>query len=250
MASTFEMPHIVEYDECDMTQQISIPMIFSVMMIVSNAQSEALNVGDAYVHSLGLGWIILEYQVDIIRRPRENEEITLSTTAREFNNYFAKRDFNMIDADGNAIVQAHALFALMDMNKRKITKIPQDMVACYEPTLVKRIKRGVDAIPELTADQITHAADFTVRYTDIDFNQHVNNSRYFDWMINALDFDFLNQHEVKHIAIRFDKEVGQKDTITSQAAVDPVAQQTVHEIRFADGHLSAQAVLDWTTNAN
>ena len=48
---------------------------------------------------------------------------------------------------------------------------------------------------------------YRARYDDLDTNHHVTNSHYFSWFIDMLDRDFLKNHVVETIDIKFDKEV-------------------------------------------
>ena len=45
------------------------------------------------------------------------------------------------------------------------------------------------------------------RYTDLDFNGHVNNTRYLDWCCDALGIDTMRGAYLKHFAVNFDAEV-------------------------------------------
>lgn len=246
MPKTYDISHKVKYYECDMTKQVSVPMLLNLAILVSNMQSEDLQVGDDFVHERGMGWIVLQYDIDIKRRPMVDEVVTLRTMARKFNAFFANRDFVFIDADGEEIIKIHSLFSLMDMEKRKLVRIPKEMVQGYEPEVVKRISRGEAPASITDDDVIAYEKQYGVRYTDIDFNLHVNNSHYFDWMIDVLDVDFLNQHEITTMNIRFEKEVSASDTVTSQAVMNDEQTQSKHRILFSDGGLATEAVINWT----
>ena len=45
------------------------------------------------------------------------------------------------------------------------------------------------------------------RYTDIDVNQHVNNTKYLDWCCNALGIETMKTHCMSHFMLNYDKEV-------------------------------------------
>lgn len=244
MSQVYDTNHVIRYYECDMTTKLSIPMILNLAILASNLQAESLSIGDDFVHAHGLGWIVLQYDIQIKRRPIVGETVKIETVAKEFTSYFANRDFNFYDEQGELLIEIHSLFAMMDMTKRKMIRIPDEMAAGYEPDVVKRIKRGPGPESISSDDEILHDQMYAVRYTDIDFNHHVNNSRYFEWMIDGLGAAFLNGHEATQIQIRFEKEVGQNDIVTSQIVLDSEKMRTKHRI-MVDDQLSAEATINW-----
>ena len=47
---------------------------------------------------------------------------------------------------------------------------------------------------------------FKVRYTDIDSNQHVNNTKYVDWAIETLPEEIVNNYYLDEVKVTFEKE--------------------------------------------
>jgi medium-chain acyl-[acyl-carrier-protein] hydrolase len=245
MAEVFSMQHEVLYYEADFTGKLSLPMIFNLAVLSSTEQSIALNIGPDYVHAHGLGWIILQHVVDIKRRPRIGENLTLTTLAKEFNPFFAKRIYTIADESGIEIVNIDALYALIDMDKRKLARIPDDIVNAYEPERVKKIPRQPEPILFAKDEQGALQQDYRVRYLDIDSNQHVNNSKYFDWLQDVLDSDFVKTHEPTHLNIKYEHEVRLGDTVASEAKLIDDETLSVHRI-WSGETLSAEAHINWT----
>ena len=48
--------------------------------------------------------------------------------------------------------------------------------------------------------------NFKVRYTDIDSNNHVNNTKYIDWAIETLPEDIVNNYVLDEVKVTFEKE--------------------------------------------
>ena len=243
MAEIFSMQHKVLYYEADVTDKLSLPMIFNLAVLSSTQESIALGIGPDYTHAKGLGWIILQHVVTINRRPRTDETVTLQTVAKEFNPFFAKRMYRILDADGNILVDIDALYALIDMDKRKMARIPEEMVDAYQPERVKKIPRQPEPVLVDDSKAIDREQPYAVRYLDIDSNQHVNNSKYFDWMQDVLDTEFVKTHEPIQLNIKYEQEVRLGDTIKSEVQFD--GDTTVHRI-WSGETLSAEASIQWT----
>lgn len=247
MAEVYSMQHEVLYYEADVTGKLSLPMIFNLAVLSSTQQSVDLGVGPDYAHANGVGWIILQHVVDIKRRPKIGEKVALETLAKEFNPFFAKRLYRIVDEAGNELVSIDALYALIDMEKRKMARIPQEMVDAYEPERVKKILRQPEPDRMIGDIPVDFDQQYAVRYLDIDSNRHVNNSKYFDWMQDVLGPAFLETHEPTHLNIKYEHEVLLGDMIRSEAQI--MEDKSVHRIWSGDT-LSAEAHIDWTKSEN
>ena len=213
----FEKEHQVSYYECDATRRITIPMLINIMMHVSGEQSHALGVGDEQLNDKGLAWIVLQYEMNITQVPEFYKTIKVTTQAMSYNKLFCYRDFNVYDEAGNLCVTAHSTFVLLDVTQRKMVRIQDEVVAPFEAEFSKKLIRTPK--PEKVADELTVSNEYRVRYLDIDSNQHVNNSKYIDWAMDTLDYEFLTTHKLTYLNIKFEKEVYYGDRIQSQMSL-------------------------------
>ncbi|MDR3190383.1 MAG: acyl-ACP thioesterase [Lactobacillaceae bacterium] len=246
MPKIFEMPHEILYYEADATGKLSLPNILNLAILSSTKQTDELGVGPDYTHDLGLGWIILQHNMTITRRPAIGETIILQTQAREANPFFCMRDYTFIDASGQVIVQIDSMYAMIDMQKRKVARIPEGYVDVFEPIVVKKIPRLPE--PQLIAEdeQVDIEQDYRVRFTDIDSNQHVNNSKYFDWVQDVLGDGYIRTHEAVSVNIKFEQEVRSGNIISSRV----VKQGDVTKHQIYNGEiLAAEASVSWVANA-
>ncbi|WP_252902544.1 acyl-ACP thioesterase domain-containing protein [Paucilactobacillus hokkaidonensis] len=129
-----------------------------------------------------------------------------------------------------------------------MAKIPASIIDPYHSTEVKRIQRiaNPDAIE---ADEAVDSNQYRVRYYDIDSNHHVNNSHYFDWMLDVLGADFLKTHTLKKMNIKYAREIRYGQMVDSFATVPQTDSQdtelmTKHEIKV-DNVLTTQANCWW-----
>ena len=247
MAVEFRMPHDVVYYEADVTGKLSLPMIYNLAILSSTQQAIDLDIGPEYTHAKGLGWVVLQQLVTIKRRPKDGETITLMTKAKQFNPFFAKREYRLIDADGNDLVIMNGLFSMIDMNKRKLARIPKDMAEAYQPEHVRKIPRDPEVTPFDETRDADYVQEYVVRYLDIDSNHHVNNSKYAEWMSDVLPVEFLTSHEPTAMNIKYEHEVLPGNKIKSE--VQLVDNVTKHRIWFGDV-LSAEATIEWTAANN
>ncbi|WP_270280395.1 acyl-ACP thioesterase domain-containing protein [Enterococcus gallinarum] len=242
MVAKYQKEHEVAYYECDINQTMTFPAMLGVAIKVSEEQSAVLERGPEYIRSFGLTWIITTYHITVNRLPMVGEQIMVSTQAKEYNKYFCYRYFWLHDAQGNELVKIESVFALMDLETRKVSSVPDEIVAPFESEKIKRIKR----YPKINSPEKGHFLPYRVRFYDIDSNQHVNNAMYFNWLLDVLGYEFLTTHQVKEITIRFDREVEYGNLVEShfETIRDENDLETLHEIRIGETTY-CEAAMKW-----
>lgn len=230
----YKAKHLVKYYECDTTKKMTLPMLSNIMIHTSGEQSHLLGVGDDFVNELGLSWVILQYEMKFTRVPEFAEEITITTQALSYNKLFCYREFKVFDANGEECVTALTTFALINTEKRKMARIPEEIITPYNVEFNKKLVRTPK--PEKIGEEAA-STEYRVRFLDIDRNQHVNNSKYFDWALDSLEYDFLTSHELDYVNIKFEKEVHYGNEITSSVSMTELEDgrvSTAHQISTGD----------------
>jgi len=241
----FKQEKEITYFMCDRTNRLTLSMLVNILMDVSEKHSAYLGTGEEVVKGMGYNWIILHYEFQIEKIPKVNERVEIETIATEYNKLFTYRDFIVRGKDNNEIITVKTTFALMDLEKRKMARLPEEIIAPYQATFSKRIRRNTK--PQPVDNERASQKVYSVRYFDIDSNNHVNNSQYINWLLDSMDGTFLATHTVKHGIITFDKEVNEEDTVTSSSS-RRVANNSItdHQITV-DGTIHATASFHWDT---
>ncbi|MTV82401.1 acyl-[acyl-carrier-protein] thioesterase [Secundilactobacillus folii] len=251
-ASTFSEQHQITFYEADVTNTVTPAMLVNMIILASEHQTTALGVGSDVVAKQGLGWVVTQYKMDITRLPKADETITLTTRATCYNRYFAFREFWVHDSDGKECVHVESIWVTMDHETRKIVTIPANIIEPFESEKVKMIPRLARPKKLTDRDQLL-SKKYRVRYFDIDGNGHVNNARYFDWLLDALPMSFLTRHDLTGINIRFENEVQYHHMVTSEATLltdinEPIV--TKHHIVTEDGGIATEAEFHWRPITN
>ncbi|QII83036.1 acyl-[acyl-carrier-protein] thioesterase [Jeotgalibaca arthritidis] len=232
---TFRTNHQVRSHECDIQGEMTIPSLINEMVHVSGVQSAALGNTEESMLEKGLSWIIIQYHMDIKRIPKKDERIMFETEALSYNRFFTYRVFRAFDTSDNLLVEVMTTFSIMDMESRKMTRIDKAIVAPYQAEEIRSLLRQPKIQPVDEDNQLT--MPYRVRYLDIDANKHVNNSKYFDWIINTVDMAFMLEHRITAITIKYEKEVEFGNMIDSSLSMTEESNGqivTAHQIKNGD----------------
>lgn len=239
---TFSIEMEVPYYFVNFTGDIRLSALVDMMLLTSEKQLHQADADSTeMVKNNGLGWVVVQYHMDVKKMPRLGQKLKITTQATSYNKYFFYRDFWVDDEDGNRMVEATSAFVLIDIKARKIVSAAdrlEDKFGAEETTKLVRFPR-VKVPDEFDFEQAQH-----IGYYNIDVNKHVNNSYYFDWMVDTLDMDFISSHSLKSMDIKYDKELNMASDPVSYAKLDNTNNKSIHWIKNGD-FLNVVAQFEW-----
>ena len=128
---------------------------------------------------------------------------------------FFPRYYRITDADGNELVNAAALWALMDRESRTMAAPEKAGVTVHgaAPPWTALWPRA----PKLPATEETQ--QFRVPYSYLDLNGHMNNTRYFDLAEDRMP-PALRAAAVRDIRMEYTGEARPDETLTLRCSVE------------------------------
>lgn len=228
---TLIRPHTVKIFECDRKKRLRLHCLFNLLQDVADEHADALGVGYDFCLSRGIGWVGANYHLKIDRLPQWRESFSLSTWASGKTAVSGIRDFKAETPDGEILFRASSQWALIDLVRGRpvsVTKNLSDYVLRDE----RMIDTDFPVIP--LPEREDSAAEFSVRYDDIDINDHVNNAVYPLWAQEGLPHDFVKSRDVVEMEIAFKKPALLDDKIKSVVQIDNDVLMTTHRIASSD----------------
>jgi acyl-ACP thioesterase len=182
---------VVRFGVIDRSDRLTLDAVFQLFQEAAISHAENLGVGREDMARSRQVWILSRMSVLIDRRPQYGETLTVRTWPRGGERLFALRDYDIRDASDAPVVRARSGWLVIDMEKRRPLR-PQSVM----DTLPQN--EGLDALPSGAAGLeerpgLQKTAGRKAAYTDIDYNGHVNNVRYIQWIEDALDPALLEQ---------------------------------------------------------
>ena len=201
--------------DTDCLRRLRLSRLFTFLQEAAIAHTEALGMGRAKTLDKGLLWVVTLQQAKITRLPVYDEHVTLESTPGETMHTFFPRYYRLTDADGNELVNAAALWALMDAETRAmIFPEKRGVHIDAQPTPWKTFLPRPPKLPESPQE-----STFTVPYSYVDLNGHMNNTRYFDLAEDLLP-DEVRRKNVREILTEYTGEAKTGETLQLALSVN------------------------------
>ncbi|PWK28498.1 acyl-ACP thioesterase [Arcicella aurantiaca] len=223
----------IRITEVDAHSKLTIPALNGLLQEMAWRHSVVAKVS---VHDLSaqhnISWVLSRLKIWIDRLPNYDETVTVKTYVQEIDKYFYHRDFKVFDQEGNEIIRANSVWGLMDIVRRRITSVP-DWMRAITPTdtnekYVEKVSGKILGISNVETER-----RFDIRWHDIDSNQHVNNTKYVEWLLESIPTDILNNGTLRSIDMIFKNESVFGDKITTQSQA--IENGFIHRILNQNG---------------
>ena len=172
----YTMPYTLRSRDVNMFQRLRSSQLFELMQEAATDHSELLGAGVDVIRAQNLMWVLARQNVEIERMPSYGEKITIETWPGKTVHSLYPRYYRLLDEEGGAIINSSAIWLLADMNERAL--VPSSRSG-FEFSFEKR---GMEiSLPSPPRSFFTDkSAAFTVPFSYVDMNGHMNNTRYFD----------------------------------------------------------------------
>lgn len=183
---------------------------------VATHHSDMLNDGVNEISKKGKAWVIMDWKIKVLDRPKYSDEFNIITWSRENNITDKKistyRDFEMKDSDGNILVIATTKWILMDITTGRISNIDKELQQLYEPE-EKSVFGNWDIEKVCEANEYSYETEYVVTREDVDFNNHMHNIYYMNLAYNALPEEVYEKRPFNSIRISYKREIKLKDKV-------------------------------------
>jgi acyl-ACP thioesterase len=194
--------HIESY-VCDFTGKVTLPVMSNFLLDAASIHAQQRGFGYEEISKDNVAWVLSRLSVEITEYPGYDQEITVETWIENVSRYFTQRCFRFIDKDDKVIGYARSIWAAIDINTRRPIDISVwrlDLAAYIAPEMNCPIEK-LAKIPSI--DGVEPIMGYSVRYSDIDINKHMNSVKYIEHALNIFDLSVFREKIIHKFEIVF-----------------------------------------------
>jgi fatty acyl-ACP thioesterase A len=157
--------------------------------------------------------------------PRWGDQVQVKTWFESQGKIAARRDWEITDVSpekngqGVVIAKATSQWIAFNLVRRKLARIPQVVVEKFQTqslmdSPVMGTSYAVDKLPDVRGLKGTTIPEsHSVRRSDLDMNNHVNNVVYTEWLLESVPDTFWQKYDLQEIILEFKNECHDGDNV-------------------------------------
>lgn len=245
MENYFEKQFELRYFEMNKFGEAASTTILTLLEETAADHCYSINHSLYDLEKQNIGWVLLSGIMTIDRYPSYKEKIIIRTWMSSYSMIKGIRENIIYDEKRNIIGKAKGLWVFFDIMRRRpiqiFDSIKERWSYCNDESINHDITKKIKP-----TDSGIHFKEFKVNRFDVDSNQHVNNIRYLQWLIESIPDYFIDNYYLHSIDGRFIAEAQYGDTILSFTERDISGNSFIHTIKTQKNNkVCATAKTSW-----
>ena len=194
---------IIPYYDTDIDGRVSPYNILKYFGETSSSHTDEF-LFDKKEDNHNYGWMLYRWKVKIDKYPKAKDKIYIETWISKLDRFYIYREFRVLNEEDEVLVIASTVWIMVDMKKKRPIRIPSDFLGKSEIldesnfTEFENFKEKIHFEKDIA---------FKVRRSDIDYNNHVNNTKYLLWIIEGVPNNIYENYILSEFEIVYKKEI-------------------------------------------
>ena len=200
---------VVNSNDIDGNLEIKLSSLTRYMQQVATDNACDIGFGHKQLSKERHMWVIIRMQMHINRLPKLDEEFYISTHPGDSKAFLYFRHFEVYDVHNKLLAVASSSWVVLNYDTRKVVIRP------FDKPIPSETNKDDIPLPEKVVGQAPNLVDSRkARYSEVDMNGHINNTRYVDYIQDMHDTAFFKENRISKILINFEKEIKEGDQIS------------------------------------
>lgn len=211
--ATFEREFKIGFRDVGKSNKITNKGLLGYLEDTAGMHSDFVGYGLNDIDKTNLTWILLNWKVQVFKRPLYGESIMVKTWARNTIKFYTFRDFEVYNSKNELVAIATTKWVLLDAKTMSLTKISDELISKYHPES-KAVFGDAKEVGKLDFPaEYECMSPYKIQRKDIDINKHVHNATYLDFAYEVLPDDVYNNIDFSSFEILYKKETKLGETI-------------------------------------
>ena len=217
---------------------------------VQHSRNSGYSIDDLF--RMGFTWVLYQLHLVIEQHPKWNDTVVVQTWPYKVDGLHAIREFHAASPEGKVFARASSVWILIDFQKKRPVRIPEVIRQAFPHVDRQEVPGTFGRLPRISEESFTR--EFYVRWTDLDSNNHANNTKFAEWCYETVPAEFHPKYEMQSLEILFKKEARYGEKLLTRVQKLPQMEASkifwLHEIENPEtGSVLAQARTTWNESA-
>lgn len=206
---TFHVP----YYDTDKDGKVTPYNILRYFEETSSSHTDAFSTREEKGNNLNYGWMLYRWKVKINKYPKAKDKIYIETWISKLDRFYIYREFKMLNEENEILGLGSTVWIMVDMKMKRPVRISKTFIEKSKIIDERNFTEFENFREKL---DIEDYIEFKVRRSDIDYNNHVNNTKYLLWIVEVVPRDIYENYILSEFEIVYKKEIKYGHTILSK----------------------------------
>jgi len=186
--------HIESY-VCDFRGKATLPVICNFILQTATIHAQERGFGYEAISKDYTAWVLSRFSIEINDYPGYEQDLTIETWIEDVGHFFTQRCFRFTNQEGKIIGYARSIWAAIDVQTRR----PKDLLSWrpdFPDYIDNTIQCPLEKPSKIAGVEGEPVMGYSVRYSDIDINCHMNSIKYLEHTLNTFDLDIFKQKDI------------------------------------------------------
>ncbi|MDR3304791.1 MAG: acyl-ACP thioesterase [Clostridiales Family XIII bacterium] len=208
--------HFITSSDVDFASKLRLSTMFGFFQDI--ASLHAANLG-ASVERLradhGAAWILMRARLEVDKYPMLHDKVTVQTWPQAPRALY-ERDYAIKDEAGNTMVRAASTWIIMKLETREIIRGKLLDYFNIELNTDRALEKRLGKLHP--TEGAVPIYEKPIGYSDIDYNEHINNARYVEYVMDCISVPEHKAKAVRAIEVHYLNEAVPGETIVLRRA--------------------------------
>ncbi len=195
--------------EVDFRGKMTMSLIVNNLLNVAGTHANRRGFGISRLNEEGHTWVLSRLALELKEFPKTDDNIVFETWVESLMRTFTLRNFSIKKEDGNVIGYARTIWAMIDTTTRK----PLNLVGIGIEPYLTDIECPIEKAGKIAVPDKYEESSFTVKYSDVDINQHLNSAKYVEHILDVFTLHKFSKWNIQRFEIEFIDECFFDETI-------------------------------------
>ncbi len=205
----FKKEYCLRNTDFDRFNCVKPSAVLDILQDAASNHAENLGIGFEDISARGYLWVIMKVKYVVLKQPEMYQRVTVTTWPKEAKRIDFERDYYVHDEQGNLLIKGTSQWALIDKITRRLVRVKDIYVNVDEYYNENAFEQKIERVQDFAGEKSNY--NTAVSYSQLDANNHLNNIRYADLVLDALAPE--TPLKIEQMQIDFHKELRLNDKV-------------------------------------
>ena len=209
----------IKFYHLDVQDCVSLPALVNLLFEASGKHAAANGFGLDLIREKNVSWIVSRIGIYFEKLILKSSNLKVETWIDRTIGPSTLRKFKVYSEADELLATACFSYAALNLETRQPVNVKEILgkdIADLERGKSIPIPAKVRPLKDTAKKEIT---SFLIKYSDLDYNQHVTTSRYIQWLVDVFSFEQYQNNYVKSIDVNFASELFYGDKVSVYAGL-------------------------------